>query len=317
MKAIVINAYGDRHQLKEIEFPKPMPKEHEVQIEMYATSINPIDWKLREGYLKERLPFHFPIILGWDAAGVVTKVGSEVVDFEEGDRVFTRPATTERGTYAEYITADASLVAHMPKNASFLEAAAVPLAGLTAWQCLVDFADIKKGDRVLIHAGAGGVGSMAIQIAKAKGAEVFATGSSESEELIKKLGADHMINYRTTSLIEAVSDVDIVLDTIGGEVQEKSFAVLKPGGVLVSIVQPPDQEKAKEKDIKAGLVWLEPNGEQLAVLAKMIEEEELKPIVGHVLPFSEEGLQKAHEISETHHAKGKIVIEIKKDKESE
>ncbi|GGE29073.1 oxidoreductase [Pullulanibacillus camelliae] len=313
MKAIVINAYGDRSQLKEREFPTPMPKENEVLIEIYATSVNPIDWKLREGYLKEHLPLPFPIILGWDAAGVVKKVGSKVKKFAEGDRVFARPATTERGTYAEYIAVDEGLVADMPKNISFIEAAAVPLAGLTAWQCLVDFAEIKKGDQVLIHAGAGGVGSMAIQIAKAKGAKVIATGSANNQDTIKKLGADHMVNYKTTKLTDVLSDMDIVLDTIGGEVEEESFKVLKPGGVLVSIVQPPSQEKAKEKDIKAGLVLLQPDGDQLAQLAEMMKDEKLKPLVGEVLPFSEEGVKKAHEISESHHAKGKIVIEVKKE----
>ncbi|HET6872863.1 MAG TPA: NADP-dependent oxidoreductase [Sporolactobacillaceae bacterium] len=314
MKAVVINNYGDRDELELVEFPKPMPKENEVLIKIHATSINPIDWKLREGHLKERLPFHFPIILGWDLAGTVEKVGSKVKHFYEGDKVFARPATTEKGTYAEYISVDESLVAMMPKKATFIEAAAVPLAGLTAWQCLVDFAEIKKGDRVLIHAGAGGVGSMAIQIAKAKGAEVTTTGSSKSLELIKekKLGADHYLNYVTQDLSDA-GEFDIVLDTVGGEVQEKSFAILKPGGILVSIVQPPDQEKAKAKDVKAGFVWLNPNGEQLAKLAEMMDEGELKPLIDSVLPFSEEGLKKAHEVSETGHAKGKIVIEIVKE----
>jgi NADPH:quinone reductase-like Zn-dependent oxidoreductase len=314
LKAVVINAYGGRDELELVEYPKPMPKENEVLIKIHATSINPIDWKVREGHLKELLPFHFPIILGWDLAGTVEKAGSKVKHFYEGDRVFARPATTERGTYAEYIAVDASLVAMMPKNATFIEAASIPLAGLTAWQCLVDFAEVKKGDKVLIHAGAGGVGSMAIQIAKAKGAEVTTTGSSESLELIKKkkLGADHFINYVTQDLSDA-GEFDIVLDTIGGEAQEKSYDILKPGGVLVSIVQPPDQEKAKKKDIKAGFVWLEPNGEQLAELAEMMEEDELKPLIDSVQPFSEEGLKRAHEISETGHAKGKIVIEMVKE----
>lgn len=318
MKAVVINRYGGRDELELVEFPKPMPKEHELLIKIYATSINPIDWKAREGYLQTRLPFHFPIILGWDCAGVVEKVGSKVKHFHEGDRVFSRPATTERGTYAEYISVEDHLAALMPKKTSFIEAAAVPLAGLTAWQCLVDFADIKKDDRVLIHAGAGGVGSMAIQIAKAKGAIVTATGSSKSLELIKskKLGADEYHNYATQDLSDA-GEFDIVLDTIGGETQEKSFNLVKPGGVLVSIVQPPDQEKAKEKEIKAGFVWLEPNGEELSELAKLMEEDELKPLIDSILPFSEDGLQKAHEISETGHAKGKIVIEVVKDKNDE
>ncbi|MGV3487934.1 MAG: NADP-dependent oxidoreductase [Tuberibacillus sp.] len=314
MKAVVINEYGSRDKLEMVEFPKPMPKENEVLIKIHATSINPIDWKTREGYLKERLPFQFPIILGWDLAGVVEKTGRAVKHFREGDRVFSRPATTERGTYAEYIAVDESLVALMPRHADFIEAAAVPLAGLTAWQCLVDFADIKKGDSVLIHAGAGGVGSMAIQIAKAKGAIVTTTGSTESLELIrsKKLGADHLVNYVTQELTEA-GEFDIVLDTLGGKVQQESFELVKPGGVLVSIAQPPDQSKANEKNIKAGFVWLNPSGEQLGELAKMMEEGELKPLIDSVHPFSEEGMRKAHEISESGHAKGKIVIEIVKE----
>lgn len=316
MKAVVINEYGGRDKLEMVVYPKPMPKENEVLIKIHATSINPIDWKLREGHLKERLPFHFPIILGWDLAGVVEKVGSKVKHFYEGDRVFSRPATTERGTYAEYIVVEESLLALMPKKASFIEAAAVPLAGLTAWQCLVDFADVKNGDHVLIHAGAGGVGSMAIQIAKAKGAAVTATGSSKSIDLLKskKLGVDHFVNYITQDLSD-LGEFDIVLDTIGGETQEKSFDLLSPEGVLVSIVQPPNQAKAKQKNIKAGFVWLEPNGSELVELAKLMEEDKLKPLIDSVYPFSAESLREAHEKSETGHAKGKMVIEIVKEKE--
>lgn len=313
MKAIIINQYGSKDELKATEFPKPMPKENEVLVETYATSINPIDWKLREGHLKERLPFKFPIILGWDVAGVISKVGSKVEDFQPGDRVFARPATTEKGTYAEYVAVDQSLVANMPSKASFLEAAATPLAGLTAWQCLVDFADIKKGDKVLIHAGAGGVGSMAIQIAKHFGAHVTATGGSNSVEVIQKLGADQFINYQTEDFDQEIKDLDIVFDTIGGKVQEKSFDVLKKGGVLVSIVQPPDEEKARKTGIKAGFVWLEPNGEQLTKLAKLMEEGELKPLIDKVFDFSEDGLRDAHELSETGHAKGKIIIKVKEE----
>jgi len=313
MKAIVINEYGDRSQLKEVEFPMPIPKDNEVLIEIYATSINPIDWKLREGYLKEGFPFPFPIILGWDAAGIVKKVGSKVEKFAVGDRVFTRPPLTEKGTYAEYIAVDEAVVASMPQNVSFVEAAAVPLVGLTTWQSLVDFAKIQKGDKVLIHAGAGGVGSVAIQIAKAKGATVIATGSAKNQDVIKNLGADHMIDYKTTKLTDVVSDVDIVFDTIGGDAQEESLDVLKHGGVLVSIVQPANEEKAKQKNIKTGVIFMEPNGEELAQISDLMKTGELKPLIGNVLPFSEESLQRAHEISESNHAKGKIVIEIKKD----
>jgi len=313
MKAIVINEYGDRSQLKEIEFPTPMPKDNEVLIEIHATSINPIDWKLREGYLQEGVPLPFPIILGWDAAGIVKEVGSKVEKFAVGDRVFTRPPLTERGTYAEYIAVDEAVVASIPQNISFVEAAAVPLVGLTTWQSLVDFAEIKKGDQVLIHAGAGGVGNVAIQIAKAKGAKVIATGSAKNQDVIKQLGADHVIDYKTTKLTDVLSDVDIVFDTVGGEAQEESLDVLKPGGVLVSIVQPANEEKAKQKNIKTGVVFMQPDGEELAQIADLMKNGELKPLIGEILPFSEEDLRKAHEISESNHAKGKIVIEIKKD----
>jgi NADPH:quinone reductase-like Zn-dependent oxidoreductase len=278
---------------------------------MHATSINPIDWKVRRGYLKEMMAFEFPIILGWDAAGIVEDVGSEVTAFKVGDRVFSRPNTTARGTYAEFIVAEEDLVANIPNNIGFEEAAAMPLAGLTAWQCLVDFSEIKSGDKVLIHAGSGGVGSLAIQIAKSLGAYVASTASGRNEELLKSLGVDKFIDYQNTAFETVLSDYDIVFDTMGGAIQEKSFNVLKKGGKLVSIVSPPNEEKAKEKNIKAGLVWLQPNGKQLQQLADLMEKGSLKSIVGHVYHFSDKGLQEAHELSETHHAKGKIVVKIK------
>lgn len=311
MKAIVINHYGGKEQLKEMVFPKPLPKEDQVVIEIHATSINPIDWKVREGYLKEGLPFEFPIILGWDAAGVVTDVGEKVTHFEVGDKVFTRPATTEKGTYAEYIAVEEHLVAKMPKKTSFEEAASIPLAGLTAWQCLVDFANITQGDKVLIHAGAGGVGSLAIQIAKSKGATVATTASEKNSEYVKSLGADVVIDYKNEDFADVISDYDIVLDTMGGDIQEKSYDVLRKGGKLVSIVAPPNEEKAKDKGVHAGFVWLNPDGEELAQLAYLIDEEEIKPQVGNVFDFDEQSIQQAHALSESHHARGKIVIKMK------
>ncbi len=180
MKAIVIDQYGDKDELKEKELPKPEPDADEVLIETNAAAVNPIDWKLRYGYLKEKFPFDFPIVLGWDAAGVVEKVGEDVDSFQKGDRVFVRPELTNRGTYAEYITAKEELVAEMPENISFKEAAAVPLAGLTAYQCLVDVGKLESEDKVLVHAGAGGVGSFAIQIAKNMGAYVATTASTKN-----------------------------------------------------------------------------------------------------------------------------------------
>ncbi len=308
MKAVVIEQYGGKDQLHDKEMDAPSPGANQVVVESYATSINPIDWKLREGYLKEMLPFNFPIILGWDIAGVIKKVGNGVEGFKEGDRVFARPATTANGTYAEEVLVDDHLLAHIPENISYDEAASVPLVGLTAWQCLIDFADIQKGEKVLIHAGSGGVGSFAIQLAKYKGAYVATTASGKNEEYLKSLGADRVINYREQDFSKELEEYDVVLDTMGGEIQDKSFDVLHGDGRLVSIVGEPDKEKAKEKGIRSGNVWLEPNGKQLQEIASLMESGHIKATIGHRFPFGEEGIREAHALSESHHAKGKIVI---------
>lgn len=311
MKAIVIEEYGGKEQLKEKEIERPAISQDQVLLEVHATSINQIDWKLREGYLKERLPFEFPIILGWDAAGVIAEVGEAVRDFKVGERVFARPATTRQGTYAEFVPVEENLLARMPENMTFEEAAAIPLAGLTAWQALVDVAKIKEGDRVLVHAGAGGVGNFAIQIAKSFGAYVATTASKENEEFVKSLGADLVIDYKTEQFEDVVSDYDIVLDALGGDVLEKSYQVLKKGGHLVSIAGMPSEEDAATYGVEASSYWLEPQGEQLQQLAELYEKGQLKPVIGEVFELSEQGLQDAHALSETHHAKGKIVIRVK------
>ncbi|WP_062232958.1 NADP-dependent oxidoreductase [Fictibacillus sp. FJAT-27399] len=311
MKAVVINEYGGRDQLveKKVNDPKPGPKD--ILIEIHATSINPVDWKIREGYLRDNLSFTFPIILGWDAAGVVKETGSSVTKFKPGDEIFTRPATERDGTYAELLAADEELVAFKPKNLTYEEAASIPLVGLTAWQSLVEFAHIQEGQRVLIHAGGGGVGSFAIQLAKAKGAYVLSTGSKDSEEIIKESGADEFIDYKVKDFAEAIEPVDIVFDTIGGEVQHNSYKVIKPGGILVSIVSPPVQKEATNHSVKAGFVFLDPDGDQLAEIGKLIEAGKIKPFVGETFPLTQEGVRKAHELSESHHAKGKIIIQVK------
>lgn len=311
MKAIVIDNYGGKDQLKEREVEKPTLNENQVLLEIHATSINPIDWKLREGYLKEMLPWEFPIILGWDAAGVIAEVGANVKHFHVGERVFTRPATTRQGTYAEFVPVEEELLAHMPEAMSFEEGAAIPLTGLTAYQCLVNFAELKKGDKVLIHAGAGGVGSMAIQIANSIGAYVATTASDKNDELVKSLGANRVINYREEDFSELLEDFDAVLDTMGGEILDKSFKVLKKGGKLISIAGQPSSEKAEQHEVKASDYWLEPSGEQLQKLANLYVSGELKPEIGHVFEFTEQGLKDAHELSESHHARGKIVIKVK------
>ncbi|KXS49140.1 NADPH:quinone reductase [Halanaerobium congolense] len=311
MKAIVIDQYGDKNELKEKELSKPEPKNDEVLIEIHAAAVNPIDWKLRYGYLKEKIEFEFPIVLGWDAAGIVAEVGKDVTSLNQGDRVFVRPELTNRGTYAEYTTAKEDLVAKIPENISFEEAAAVPLAGLTAYQCLLNVGKLESGNKVLIHAGAGGVGSFAIQIAKNLGAYVATTGSIKNVEFLKSLRADEVIDYTKDDFSQILEDYDLVIDTLGGEIQDKSLNVLKKDGMLVSIVEEPDQEKAEKLGVTAKLHWLIPNGDELAVLAKMMENETMNPVVGTVFPFSEQCLRDAHELSETHHARGKIIIKIR------
>ena len=311
MKAVIIEQYGGKEQLKMRQVANPVVKENEVLIEMYATSINPIDWKIREGYLKDNMPWPFTIILGWDAAGIIKSIGAKVTAFKIGDRVFTRPNTTPNGTYAEYISVPEDLVVKIPEKISFEEAASIPLAGMTAWQALVNFGKIKPGDKVLIHAGAGGVGSLAIQLAKILGAFVATTGSSKNENLLKSLGADVVINYEKNNFQNEIKDYDIVFDTMGGEIQEDSYKVLKKGGVLVSIVQAPNQEKAKEYGITAMVFMLETRGSDLKKLADLMESGKLKPLVGRTFEFSEAGLQEAHALSQSHHAKGKIIIKIK------
>lgn len=311
MKAIVIHNYGHAEELMEQEVPVPQINADQVLVEIHATSVNPIDWKLREGYLKDGFPFDFPIILGWDAAGVVKEIGDRVTQFQVGDRVFTRPATTAQGTYAEYVPVDENRLAKLPDSVSFEEAAGVPLAGLTAWQCLFDFGNLKQGEKVLIHAGAGGVGSYAIQFAKTAGAFVATTASGKNEDLVKELGADQFINYRETDFADVLSDFDLVVDTIGGDVLDKSFDVLKNGGKLVSIAGQPDKEKAEKKDIVVDSLWLKENGKQLAEIAELLENGKVKPIIGHTFPLTEKGLREAHELSETHHAQGKIIIKVK------
>ncbi|WP_117161828.1 NADP-dependent oxidoreductase [Paraliobacillus sp. X-1268] len=311
MKAIVINEYGDKRVLQEEEISKPVIKENQVLVEVHATSINPIDWKMRAGYLKEMLDFSFPIILGWDVAGTIVEVGSQVQNFKIGDEVFARPDTTNEGTYAEFTTVDENLLAKKPKNITFEEAASVPLAGLTAWQCLVDFTKVQKDDKVLIHAGAGGVGSLAIQIAKHLGAYVATTASEKNAAYMKELGADQIINYQTQDFAEELNNFDVVLDTMGGEILNKSFTVLKPKGRLVTIAGQPDQTLAEKYQIEASGYWLNPDGKQLSELGKLLDNGIVQPQVGHVFGFSEEEMKEAHALSETHHAKGKIVIKVK------
>lgn len=309
MKAIIIENYGGKEQLKEAQMEKPKANAKQVVVEVKATSINPIDWKLREGYLQQMMDWPFPIILGWDVAGTISEVGEEVVEWKVGDKVFARPETTRFGTYAEFTVVDQHLLAKIPANISFEEAAAVPLAGLTAWQALFNHGKLKKGETVLIHAGAGGVGTYAIQLAKNIGAKVITTASEKNHDLLVGLGADQVIDYKTENFVDILDEVDLVLDTMGGEIQNESFRVLKPiTGRMISIVGLANEEVRKQYDVEFESIWLDPNGEELAEIANLMSAGKVKSIIGAQFPLTQKGIYDAHELSETHHAIGKIVI---------
>lgn len=309
MKAIRIHTYGGPEVLKYEDAPRPKPQAGEVLVRVQAAGVNPIDWKVREGQMKDFWPHEFPLILGWDLSGVVEKVGARVSQFKKGDEVYSLPDPTRNGAYADYIVVRESELALKPKSLHHPRAAAVPLAALTAWQSLFDTAQLQPGQRVLIHAGSGGVGHFAVQLAKWKGAYVFATASTKNQELLRKLGVDEPIDYTQQRFEDMARKMDIVLDTLGGETQERSWSVLKKGGNLVSLVQPPSEEKAKKLGVRAALLGAQPNGAQLAEIAKIIESNKLAPIIDRILPLSE--ARRAHELSQSGHTQGKIVLRVK------
>src|SRR5689334_18708017 len=271
MKAIRIHNYGGPEVLKYEDAPRPKPQAGEVLVRVHATGVNPIDWKVREGDMKDFWPHKFPLILGWDLSGVVEELGKGVSQFKIGDEVYSLPDPTRDGAYADYIVVRESQLALKPKSLHHIRAAVVPLATLTAWQSLFNTAQLQPGQRVLIHAGSGGVGHFAVQLAKWKGAYVFATASTKNQDLLRKLGVDEPIDYTQQRFENVARNIDAVLDTIGGETQERSWQVLKKGGALLSVVQPPSAEKAKELGVRAAFVASHPNGEQLAEITKIID----------------------------------------------
>ena len=309
MRAVVIEKYGGVDVLEIKDIPMPIVGEHDLLIEVYAASVNPVDWKVREGYLKELVPHKFPLVLGWDVAGIVKETRSHTSLFRAGDRVFSRTDIARNGTYAEYVAVDEGLVALMPDNLSFREAAAVPLACQTAWQALVEIAQVKQGDKVLIHAASGGVGSFAVQIAKYKGAHVAATCGTANTRLVKSLGTDEVIDYTAADFSEVLHDFDIVLDTMGGDIYRKSFKIVKKGGTVVSLIERPDEALARNSGAKAEYMFLQPERKRLSQIAALLSEGKIKPVLGIVLPLEE--VKKAHTISQSHHAKGKIVLTLK------
>jgi len=316
MKAIAIQAYGGPEQLRLMDLPTPTPGDNEVLIEIVATSVNPVDWKICAGGLKERLPNQFPIIPGWDAAGTVKAVGKNVTTWKGGERVFAycRKPVIQWGTYCEYVAVDAAVVAPMPHNVSFEQAAAIPLTGLTAWQSLFDCALLTTDQTVLIHAAAGGVGGMGVQLARHIGATVYATASRKHHDYVRALGAHHVIDYTTEDFVVAIKralpdGVDHVFDTVGGEVYRKSFDALKRGGHIVSIREKPDETINTRYGVRSGYVFVNPDGAELTALADLLEEGDIKPPAIEEMPLADAA--RAFERSISGHVAGKIVLRVR------
>ncbi|KLI77129.1 MULTISPECIES: NADP-dependent oxidoreductase [Lacticaseibacillus] len=305
MKAIAIDQYGPLTNLHEVQLPTPQIGADEVLVQVKATSVNPIDWKARQGLLQDMFSWDFPVVLGWDLSGVIIQTGQDVTQFKVGDEVFARPDIDKdgrRGTYADYAAVKEDKLALKPKNVSFEDAAAIPLAGLTAWQVVVDRLHVKRGDKILVQAGAGGVGLFAIQIARYLGAYVATTASAENRQFLLDLGADEVIDYHQQKITDVLKDYDAVFDTVGD--LTGGLAILKPTGKLVTIVGQPK----KSEQPMAESWWLQPNGQELKKLGELVSQGHIKVILDETLPLNEAGVQAAHRRSEGHHARGKIVL---------
>ena len=332
MRAMVIDSYG-KVPMRLAEMPTPKIGEYEVLAEIHAASINPVDFKIRDGKVKLLVKYKVPLILGNDFSGVVVKVGTKVTRFKVGDEIYARPRKSKIGTFAEYIAIHEDDIALKPENLSFEEAASIPLVGLTTYQALTDILHLQKGQKILIQAGAGGVGTFAIQLAKLMGATVATTASEAGANLVKSLGADKIINYKTEKFEEILKNYDAVFDTLGGELLEKSFEVIKSGGKIVSVSGLPNARFGKEygsgffktllfsaashkltalekkHNVQYIFLFMKPSGEQLRIIANFIETGKIKPIIDRVFPF--ENAQKAMEYAESGRAKGKIILKIK------
>jgi len=332
MRAMVIDKYG-KVPMCLAEMPAPEIEDYEVLAEIHAASINPIDFKIPDGKVKLLLKYKMPLILGNDFSGVVVKAGAKVTRFQVGDEIYARPRKSKIGTFAEYIAVHEDDIALKPKNLTFEEAASIPLVGLTTYQAFTDILQLEKGQKILIQAGAGGVGTFAIQLAKVMGATVATTASIAGTDLVKSLGADEIINYKTEKFEDMLKSYDAVFDTLGGESLEKSFDILKDGGKIVSVSGLPNARFAKEygsgffktllfslatkkltalekkHNVQYTFLFMEPSGEQLRILANYIETGKIKPVIDKVFPFGD--AQKAMEYAESGRAKGKIILKIK------
>lgn len=333
MKAYTINRYSKEDKLQLVEVSEPAVKENDVLIQVHSAGINLLDAKLKSGEFKLLLPYKFPLILGHDVAGIVTKVGSKVSRFKVGDEIFARPADFKIGAFAEYIAVDENDVALKPKNISMEQAASIPLVALTVWQAFVEKAKLKKGQKVFIQAGSGGVGTIAIQLAKHLGATVATTTSADNFELVKSLGADVVIDYKAQDFERILNEYDLVLNSQDEKTLEKSLRILKFGGKIISISGPPDTAFAKEiglswlmkiavfflsKKVKSqatklnvdySFLFMQANGKQLSEIGKLIEKGVIHPVVDKVFPF--EQMNEAMSYVSSGRAKGKVIVKIK------
>jgi NADPH:quinone reductase-like Zn-dependent oxidoreductase len=304
MKAVRIHAYGHADQMKLEETPRPSIRSDEALVKIRAAGVNPVDWKIREGYLKNVLRASFPLTLGQDFAGDIVEAGKDIRDFKVGDRVFGFAS----GTYAEYTTLSAKDLVRMPANTDYMTAASIPTPGLTAYQVIFDVVRAAKDMRILIHGAAGGVGSFAVQLARSTQARIFATASGQDLAYLRSLGAEQVIDYRSERFEQKVKEMDAVVDLIGGETLARSYQVLKRGGLIVSTVAAPEQAEIDRRQLRGQGFMMKREPSQLAQLATLVDQGVLKPKIGQVLPLSE--APAAHELNEKGKSRGKIVLQM-------
>jgi len=311
MKAAQINGYGGQEVLKTVpNAPKPLAAAGQVLVKVHAAAANPFDWKLREGYMKEFIPLKMPAILGGDMAGTVAEIGEGVTGFKTGQAVYGMAnAAGGQGSFAEFTPVKATQLAAKPDSLDFTAAAALPLAAVSAYQALVDHMDLQAGQKILIHGGAGGIGSLAIQIAKNLGAYVATTASATEIDFVKGLGADEAIDYHVQDFSTVLKDYDAVFDTVGGETNTKSYTVLKPGGTLVSMIQPVDEALAKQDSVIYVQQSSKATPERLAKITELVDSGKLKVHIDKLFPLDRAA--KALEYLKTAHPRGKVVIQVK------
>ena len=308
MKAVRIHEFGGPEVLKLEETPIPEPADDEVLVRVQGASVNPVDYKIRGGGYPRVKADQLPMTLGRDIAGVIDRCGRAVQDFAMGDAVYAM-LPSDRGGYAEFVTVKASACARKPERLDAIQAAAVPLAGLTAWQGLFDQGGLQAGQTVLIHGASGGVGHLAVQFARARGATVIATARAEDRPFLKGLGATEVIDYKAQKFEDEVTSVDVVFDLVAGSTQDRSWSVLREGGALVSTLQAPSAEKAAEHHAKAAHYMAEPNGAELTEIARLIDAGEVMPVIDRTYALPEAA--EAERRLETEHVRGKIVLEVR------